>query len=277
VLAGQYSFGMDCTTICTVCTKRRVIFFLRTGRCSGDLTVKNFDTGLSRKALASVMVACLITVGVFAAAIYLPGFPGGPTGPTNPSASLGAQVAAYLISRADDVEFYWMSNCTLVNEDLTAYYNAQHAGAFVDGVYVNRSGSNHEIVVLFSPYDVAPVGRGNISVDDWTMITASIIDNGIAKMEGAGSEAPEETPSAFPLELYFSIFFNDDTCFLAGFSNTDGYMWMHNGTWSGGFESNGHPEVTSWDFNPIFLLEGGHLAAATVYLHDAVTSAVSYP
>jgi hypothetical protein len=277
VFSGQYSFGIGRTTICTGCTKRRVIFLLKKGEQSGDFTMKNFDTGLSRKALASVMVACLITVGVFAAAIYLPGFPGGPTGPTNPSSTLGAQVASYLTSRADDVEFYWMSNCTLVNEELTSYYDAQHAGAFVDGVYVNRSGSDHEIVVLFSPYAIAPIGRGNISVDDWTAITASIIDNGIAKMEGAGAGAPDEVPSAFPMELYFSVFFNDNTCFLAGFSSVDGFMWMQNGTWSGGFESNGHPELTGWDPNPIFLVEGGHLAAAITQLYDAVTSTVSYP
>ena len=222
------------------------------------------------------MVACLITVGVFAAAIYLPWMPGDP-GPTDPSGSLGSRVASYLNSRADDVEFYWMSNCTLVNVDLTEFYDSQHSGAFVDGVYVNRSGSDHEIAVLFSPYDTAPVARGDISVSQWTSITTSIIDNGIAQMEDAGDSAPEDTPSAFPLDIYLAIYFNDNTCFIAGFSSTDGYFWMHNGTWTGGFNSHGHPETTGWDPNPIWLLEGGHMASAISELYTAITSTVSYP
>ncbi len=238
--------------------------------------MKSFDTGISRKAAASVLVACLITVGVFTAAIYLPGMNGGP-GPTNPSGSLGTRVATYLSSRADDVEFYWMCNCTLVNVDLTQFYDSQHSGAFVDGVYVNRSGSDHEIVVLFSPYNVAPVGRGDISVSAWTTITAAIIDNGIAQMDDIEGAPPDEAPSAFPLNIYFSIFFDDDTCFLAGFSSEDGYFWMHNGTWTGGFTESGHPDVTSWSLTPIWLVEGGHMATAISQLYTAVTSTVSYP
>jgi hypothetical protein len=239
--------------------------------------MKSFDTGVSQRVLASVTVACIITIGVFAAAVYLPGLYGGPTDPTDPGGSLGSRVASFLTTRADDVEFYWMSNCTLVNEDLTQFYDSQHSGAFVDGVYVNRSGSNHEIVVVFSPYDENTTGRGEISVSQWTSITAAIVDNGIGEMESAGSEAPENFPSAFPPTLYFSIFFNDNTCFFGGFSSTDGFMYVRNGTWSGGFYSHGHPHVTGWDPDGVWLIEDGHMSSAMFLLYSTITAAVSYP
>nr|KXH72257.1 MAG: hypothetical protein AM325_01925 [Candidatus Thorarchaeota archaeon SMTZ1-45] len=80
--------------------------------------MRNYDTGLSGKVLASVLAAVVITAGVLAVALYFPD-DGGST-PLGPS-TLGARTAAFLNSMRDNVEFYFMCNSTLFSAMLIVY------------------------------------------------------------------------------------------------------------------------------------------------------------
>jgi hypothetical protein len=234
--------------------------------------MKNYDTGLSNKALASVVVACLVTAGVFAVAIYLPGIPGGPTTPVD---SLGARVADYINSKDANVDFYWMSNCSLIG-DLTTYYDSQHSGAFVDGVYINKTDGGYDINVLFAPYEADIVGTATISGSQWASVTSSLVDDGIGQMEENVTIAGDEFPRSFPVDLFFYIYFNDSTFLYGGFTESDGNFFVRNGTWNG-FTEWGHPNFTGWIDEGIWLSEAGHMAQPMVDLYTLITSNVSYP
>ncbi len=235
--------------------------------------MRNFDTGVSGKVMASVLAAVVITAGVVALAIY---FPGGnePTPPT--PTGLGAETAIFLNSMNEHVQFYFMLNCTFVNEDITDFYAQSEPGAYVDGVRMNRTTTGGDIQVLFSPYDAEIIGTGHISTTDWNSISGSLIDDGIGQMEAPETPPEDSFPTTWPIDFYFYVYFDDGTYFFSGFSNTDGLLFMENGTWSGEFNMFGWPINTGADPG-VWLLEGGHLTAGINALYTAITTNVSYP
>ncbi len=235
--------------------------------------MRNYNTGVSGKVMASVLAAVVITAGVVALAIYFPGIDDPdipiPTG-------LGAQTAAFLNSMRDNVQFYFMCNSTFVNQDMTGFYNQSEPSAYVDAIVMNRTATGGDIQVLFSPYHADIVGNGQISTTDWNSIAGTIIDDGIAHME-APEDPPEDSfPTTWPVDFYFYVYFDDGTWFFSGFSNTDGLLYMHNGTWGGEFSEWGWPMNTGMD-DGFWLVEGGHLTAGITALYTAITDNVSYP
>jgi len=233
--------------------------------------MRNYKTGLSSKVFAAVVAAVVLTAGVFAIAIYFPGN-GTPPNPTN----LGFQVAEFLNSKRDNVQFYFMCNSTFVNEDLTDFYAQSEPSAYVDGVLMNRTATGGDIGVLFSPWSSDIIGTGQISTMEWNSFSGTIIDDGIAKMEEPIIPPAGDFPLSWPLDFYFEVFFDDGTCFFAGFSSIDGYLFIQNGTWSGEFSDFGWPIATDW-YPGAWLLEGGHLSAGINALYTVITTNVSYP
>jgi hypothetical protein len=234
--------------------------------------MRKYSTGLSSKALASIVAAVVITAGVFAIAIYLPG-----TGPNNPTlTSLGAKTASFLNSMRDNVEFYFFANSTFVNDELTSYYAQSHPDAYVDGVRMNRTATGGSIDVLFSPWTADIVGSGQVSTTEWNGLSGQIIDDGIGKMDAPVTPPNGTFPMNWPLAFYFTVFFDDNTCFFAGFSDVDGFLYVQNGTWTGEVGAFGWPMVSGWE-EGYWLVEGGHLAAGMTALYTAVTTRVSYP
>lgn len=69
--------------------------------------MRNYNTGVSGKVMASMLAVVVITAGVVALAMNFPGgnnpIPPTPTG-------LGAQTAAFLNPMRDNVQFYFMCN-----------------------------------------------------------------------------------------------------------------------------------------------------------------------
>jgi len=236
--------------------------------------MKNYNTGLSRKVFASMIAAVVITAGVVALAVYFPGGGGG-TIPTDPT-GLGALTAEYLNSMRDNVEFYFICNSTLVNEDITSFYAQTQPGAFVDGIRMNRTPTGGDIGVLFSPYHAGIIGTGQITTTEWSSLSGLIVDDGIGQMEEPTSPpGPNDFPTSWPVDLYFAMYFNDSTCFYAGFTSTDGLLFIQNGTWTGEF-------IDGWPVPGTFsegawLLEGGHLATAIDALYTTITTTVDYP
>ena len=235
--------------------------------------MRKYNTGVSSKVFASVIAAIVLTAGVFAVAIYFPGEGNGlPPDPT----SLGAITAEFLNSKRDDVQFYWMCNSTFVNQDITDYYAQSEPSAFVDGIRMNHTATGGEILLLFAPYHAGIRGTGQISTTEWDSLSGTIIDDGIGQMEAPEVPPVGNFPLTWPIDFYFDVFFDDNTCFLVGFTSTDGYLYIQNGTWSGEFSSYGHPIVTGWD-DGAWLLEGGHLSAGINALYTTITTNVSYP
>jgi hypothetical protein len=232
--------------------------------------MKNYNTGVSRKAFASVLAAVVLTAGVFAVAIYLPGIGPGPDipGPT----SLGARTAEYLNSMRENVQHYFIANCSLVNEDITGFYQQSEPTAYVDGIRMNRTGTGGDIEVLFSPWDAHIVGTGSISTTEWNSFSGIIVDDGIGQMNESESTPG---PDMWPPDLYFAIFFDDLTCFHVLFSGAEGLVIIQNGTWTGEFQ-NGWPVSASFG-EEFYLDEDGHLATAMDTIYSTITSTVSYP
>jgi len=240
--------------------------------------LKSYETGLSSKVLASVLVAVIITTGVFIIAVNLPGNGGNntTTTPTNPVAGLGSKAALYLNSMRDNVVFYWMCNSTLVNMNLSDYYDAVHSGAFVDAVYMTDNDTGGEITVLFSPFFDNIVGKGVLTETEWNALSGSLIDDGIGQMEQATSFPTGYYPHTWPIDFYMTAYFNDDTCFTVGFTRSDGFVYIVNGTWSGDFEDRTVPPVLSWGTG-YWLDDNGHFAVPLQNLYTAITTTVSYP
>ena len=234
--------------------------------------MRNYNTGLSSKAMASVIAAVVLTAGVFAVAIYLPGGPANLPSPT----SLGAKTAEYLNSMRDNVQYYFLCNSTFVNDNLSDYYDQAQPGAFVDGVRMNRTTDGGDIDVLFSPWDAYIVGSGQISTVEWNSLSGQIIDDGIGQMEAPEDPPVGNFPLSWPLDFYFTVCYDDNTSFFAGFTSTDGFLYVQNGTWSGEFGENGWPIFLDWD-DGFWLVEGGHLAAGLSAFYATIIGSVSYP
>ena len=176
--------------------------------------MRNYDTGLSNKFMASIIVAVIITAGVLIVATNLPGggiipttttttttttSPTTTTTPTNPVNALGAKAALYLNSMRDNVIYYWMCNSTFVNLNLSTYYDSIHPGAYVDGVYMTENETGGEINILFHPYYDNIVGKGTLSEAEWNSLSGSIIDDGIGQMEEATSHPSGDWPHTWQL------------------------------------------------------------------------------
>lgn len=236
--------------------------------------MRNYNTGVSGKVFASVIAAVVITAGVVALAVYYPDGGGG-TIPTDPT-GLGARTAEFLNSMRDDVEFYFIFNSTFVNQDISDFYALTQPGAFVDGIQMNRTPTGGEISVLFSPYDAGIIGTGQITTNDWNSLTGMLVDDGIGNMdEPETAPGPYDFPTTWPIDFYIAIYFEDNTCFYAGYTSTDGLFFLQNGTWTGAF-ANGWPIPETYA-DGAWLLEGGHLSAAIDAFYTTITSTVDYP
>lgn len=240
--------------------------------------MKNYETGLSSKALASVLVAVIITAGVFVAAMNLPGGgtgPTDPTPPTYPTNGLGARAAVYLNSMRDNVVYYWMSNSSFVS-DLGTYYDTQHPGAFVDGLYMVKNELGGEINILFAPYGDDIVGTGTLTENEWNGMSGALIDDGLGMMEEASSHPSGDWPHTWPVDFFTFMCFNDSTFFYFGYTSADGLAFIQNGTWAGdAFDETG-PQIQTWEEG--FWLEAeNHLDIPQQNLYTTITNAVSYP
>ena len=244
--------------------------------------MKNYDTGMSSKIYASVLVAVVITAGVVLVGLNLPG--GGiiptdtnttPTTSTGPVHGLGARAATYLNSMRDNVVYYWMSNSTFVNQNLSSYYDSVHPGAFVDAVYMTENETGGEITVAFHPYYDYIRGTGILSENEWNSLSGSLIDDGIGQMEEAESHPTDQWPHTWPVDFFMYAYFNDYTYFYFGFTGSDGFVFLQNGTWTSSTDDD-RPIPTS-DEEGYWLEENGHLQTPLLYLYSTITSKVSYP
>ena len=232
--------------------------------------MKNYNTGVSSKVFASMIAAIVLTAGVLAVAVYFPGLGNGPD-PNGPL-SLGARTAEFLNSMRENVQHYFIANCSFVNEDITDFYAQTEPTAYVDGVMMNRTDTGGDIDVLFSPWSAGIIGSGTITTTHWNSLSGLIVDDGVGQMEEA-----ETTPGSeiFPPDLYFGIFFDDLTSFYLQYFEGEGLVLIQNGTWTGGY-------IDGWPVSDTFgeeywLVEDGHLTDAISALFATITSTVSYP
>jgi hypothetical protein len=242
-------------------------------------------TDSSRIILASITVAIVVVSAVITAIVFLPGLtptnpttttPTGPTTtePTN-GGKYGPLAADYLTSRRDDVHFLWIYNCSFVNERLSNYYKQTNSEAFVDGVKMIRNTTHAWAQVLFAPWDSNIEGFGDISLDDWSTLSGSLVDDGLRQMADATTPG-EGFPSTWPVDFIIDIFFDDLTFFFIGFTSTDGLVYIQNGTWTGSYTEYGWPEIDEY-FPGYWLEEGGYLQTPMDNLYNTITQAVSYP
>jgi hypothetical protein len=252
--------------------------------------LKEYDPGMGKSTLVSFIVAIVVVTGVLSAAFILPNLPTESittttgtnhdttrTTPPNGSRIIGPLAANYLTSRRDDVEFYWIYNCSFVNENLSHYYQQRQEddSIFVDGVKMWRNATSAFAQVLFSPYHENIIGFGEISLTDWNALAGSIIDDGIRQMSDATSH-PADFPATWPIDLLFEVFFNDNTFFEIGFTKGDGKVHIRNATWSGEFTEWGHPDIIGFQ-SGYWLDEGGYFRTPMLNLFDTITTNVDYP
>ncbi|MBD3407661.1 MAG: hypothetical protein GF411_16205 [Candidatus Lokiarchaeota archaeon] len=242
--------------------------------------MKEYSDGFSRTAITLVVIAVVISSGILVVSLMQPNgntttTTTTTTTATNNGAGYGSAAVDYIESRRDDVVFYWSSNNTLVNEDLSSYYQATEPSAFVDGVFINQTESGADISVLFSPYHENIVGEGSIDSDTYETMNGALLDEGIGLMEDASTH-PSSFPSTWPIELYIYIFFDDNTFFYLGHTSSDGYVFIRNGTWDG-FTSGGDPSITGFVGDGHWLIEGGHLQTGISSLYSVITNNVDYP
>jgi hypothetical protein len=247
--------------------------------------LKEYDPGMGKTTLVSFIVAIIVVTGVLSAAFILPNLQPIPTTPTNATTTpppnggnnFGPLAANYLTSRRDDVAFYWIYNCSFVNENLSHYYRQIESdeNIFVDGVKMWRNATSAYTQILFAPWHEEIFGFGEIGLSDWNTLAGSIIDDGLRQMSDATSH-PADFPATWPVDLHFEVFFDDNTFFFIGFTKTDGKVYIRNGTWSGQFTEWGHPDITGYQSGH-WLDEGGYFRTPTQILFDTITTSVTYP
>ncbi|TFG13120.1 hypothetical protein EU537_07360 [Candidatus Thorarchaeota archaeon] len=236
--------------------------------------MRNYETNLRTSIVAAVAFA-LIIVGSFLAVTFF--LPDGVTTPTNATGgSFGIRAAEYLNTRRDDVEFYWMSNSTFVNENLTNYYQRNEPTAFVDAVRMTKASEHGLIEVLFTPCTANLVGTGEIPLHQWNIMSGALVDNAIAQMSDA-EEYPDNFPSTWPIDFYVSIFFDDDTFFYLGYTSSDQMVYVQNGTWTGSLTEYGHPEITGYAETGFWLNSDGLLIGPLESFYNIITENVGYP
>ena len=176
--------------------------------------MRNYETGVSSKVYASILVAVIVTAGIFIAATNLPGGGIDPTTtptttPTDPMNGLGARAASYLNSMRDNVVYYWMCNSTFVNANLSEYYDSVHPGAFVDGLYMTENETGGEINILFAPYNLNIVGTGTLNENEWNGMSGSLIDDGLGMMEEAANPPIGDLTHTWQFDFYMFACYND--------------------------------------------------------------------
>lgn len=251
--------------------------------------MKEYDPGMGKSTLVSFIIAIVVVTGVLSAAFVFPNLPTPTTTPTDithdtittthpPNGeNFGPLAADYLTSKRDDVEFYFIYNCSFVNENISHYYQQTESDEtiFVDAVKMWRNATAGFAQVLFAPWQDENFGFGEISLTDWNALAGSLIDDGLRQMSDAVTH-PSDFPATWPVDLLFEVFFNDNTFFEIGFTKGDGKVHIRNGTWSGGFTEWGHPDVTGFQ-SGYWLDEGGYFRTPTLYLFDVITTSVTYP
>ena len=232
--------------------------------------MRNYESGISGKAMAAVIVAVVVTAGVFLAATNLPGGGIDPTNttPTGPVDGVGARAALYLQSMRDNVEYLWMSNSTFVNDDLSTHY-----GGFVDGLYMVKTETGGEINILFAPYPHT-IGSGTLTETEWNLMSGSLIDDGLGNMEEAEDPPVGDWPHIWPVDFYMFVCFNDSTYFYFGYTISDGFAFIQNGTYSGSATEPGGPIIETWN-EGIWLDAGNHLTVPLQTLFNTITGAVA--
>ncbi|MCK5151560.1 MAG: hypothetical protein KAQ65_06965, partial [Candidatus Thorarchaeota archaeon] len=177
--------------------------------------------------------------------------------------------------RREDVAFYSILNCTLVNVDLSNHYTETQPGAFVDIVKLFKTGAGGDIEVGFSPYDANILGSGEITVAEWETLSGQFV-NSIEVMPDA-TNPPESFPSTWPIDLYMGIYFNDNTFFQIGFTESDQMVNLVNGTWTGNFNDMGWPEHSGYSSQEYWLNATGLLVQPMDALFSLITDNVPYP
>ncbi|TFF68090.1 hypothetical protein EU520_00835 [Candidatus Thorarchaeota archaeon] len=236
--------------------------------------MKWYETGLGKAAVASVVIAVIAISGFLALSIFLPGDETGP--PTGPQTGFGARAADYLNSRRDDVVFYWMCNSSFVNNRLTQYYQQTEPDAYVDGVRMSKYAESGTIEVLFAPYSANITGHGEVSLDDWGTLSGSLVDDAIALMPDA-ADHPDDFPGTWPIDFYVSIFFDDNTFFYIGYTQSDQMVFLQNGTWTGELTEYGHPEITGRAETGYWLDANGLMTDPMDDFYNVITENVAYP
>ena len=237
-----------------------------------------FDTtpNSRRKIVAAGLVAAIAITGIIVALSGLYGFIPKTASLWNPESPYGPNSADYIESRRDDVVLFWMCNCTLVNVNLTEYYRQFSSSAFVDAVEMRFEGGAVSIKVMFAPWQDEIVGEGSISIDDWELLSGSLVDEGIGAMEDADTH-PDDICDGMPFALYLDIYFNDLTFLDIGYGPSNGLVWITSGTWTGQYWPSGAPDRIDWDAQCVWLQEDGHLQTPIGNLYDAITQNVAYP
>ena len=237
-----------------------------------------FDTtpNSRRKIVAAGLVVAIAITGTIVALSGLFGLIPKSASRWNPESPYGPYSADYMENRRDDVVLMWMCNCTLVNVNLTEYYRQFSSSAFVDGVEMRFGGGAVSIKVMFAPFQDEMVGEGSISVEDWELLSGSLVDDGIGAMEDANAP-PDDFYDGIPFDLYLHIYFNDLTFLYIGYGPSNDLVCITSGTWTGQYWPNGVPRIADWDAQGVWLQEDGHLQTPIGDLYDAITQNVAYP
>ncbi len=254
------------------------------------IIMREFDSSPGRTILIPVIIGIIITASVVSGAYfistYTPTNP--PTGTTTststtteptettttttmPVGTYGELAADFINSRRDDIVFFWHYNNSFVNQNLSAYYDEQHSGAYVDGLYMLNTNLTPMVRLLFHPYHDNIRGEGEITQLEWEMLSGLLVDDGIKLMPNS-----ESTQELWPPDYMVEVCFLDGTSFHLSYFRSTGLVFIAEGTWSG-FNEYGWA-MSSFDDDSIrWLDEDGHLQAYLTALFDTVTTNVDYP
>ena len=205
--------------------------------------MKEYDTGMSTAMTSAIVIAIVVVSGLVVATVFYPGIIPTTTTPTTttPNGGFGIRAANYLESRRGDVSFYWIYNCSFVNNDLSNYYDQFQPGAFVDGVKMLQTTEGANIEVLFSPYNADIIGTGNLSTAQWENLGGALVNT----LDDLPDTDYSDLTNWYPT-FNIGIYFNDGTFFALQYYLAEDVLDLSNGTWDG-FNEWGWPNDTSYD------------------------------
>jgi hypothetical protein len=248
--------------------------------------MKSYSSGLDRTAMYAIVVATVVLSSVFAVSMIVNDFPTPtttntiptttPTTPTTlPENGYGVRAADYLNSRRDDVMFYWLSNCTLVGNNLMDYYQSTDPGFYMDAVYMwgNTSTGVDIQLVVWDPWGTITVDQGTCTDIEWGEMNGALIDDGLAQMSDATTH-PEDWIQLEPFSLWCVVYFDDNSFLMITYSEPENLVALVNGTWSGTFFEDGQPNITGYSEEIHWLIAEDHLVNGMEKMYTTITEAV---
>jgi hypothetical protein len=149
--------------------------------------------------------------------------------------SIGSRLIKKITSRASDVSWFWSSNNTWINENISTYFSE-----YIDAFQVANTSNADQAAIFRIPQDTL---NATIDISEFENKVHGILD--VIKQMDTKASDNLSMDDVFPPTFSLSVAYKDGTSHELIFSQKDNYLALWSGTWSYFDGSNPPPGSTS--------------------------------